>query len=66
MNWNTDLRLEEKAQQAFKLPVIHNVVFAEVAGVCETLEGAVPYKSGDAIVTGVADERWPVSREYFL
>lgn len=64
--WNTDLGGVKMAQRAFKRPVVHDVVFAEEPGVCETLEGEVPYKCCDALVTGVTNERWPVSREKFL
>ena len=66
VNWNTDLASDKKSQRAFKRPLVHDVVFANAAGVCETLEGPAPYLSGDAIVTGVAGEHWPVPREYFL
>lgn len=41
------------------------VAFAREDGVCETLEGPVPYASGDAIVTGERGERWPVSKARF-
>lgn len=39
--------------------------FAKTDGVCKTLEGEVAYKSGDAIMTGVKGENWPISREKF-
>ena len=43
-----------------------SVRFARGDGVTETLEGPVRHEKGDAIVTGVAGERWPVERARFL
>jgi hypothetical protein len=43
-----------------------SVVFAASAGTLETLEGPVGYQADDAIVTGVANERWPVPRARFI
>jgi len=54
--------------QAIKMrrrPLVHEVRFAESGGVCKTLEGWVRYKRGDAIVTGVKEEHWSVSRKAF-
>jgi hypothetical protein len=42
------------------------VTFASSAGTTETLEGPVAHEAGDAIVTGVADEQWPVPRATFF
>lgn len=42
------------------------VRFAPADGVCETLEGPVRYRAGDAIVTGTRGEQWPVKRDSFL
>lgn len=42
------------------------VAFAKADGVCNTLEGPVRYRAGDAIVTGVRQEQWPIRRELFL
>lgn len=42
------------------------VEFAGAPGLLATLEGDVPYEQGDALLTGVAGERWPVRREVFL
>ena len=39
--------------------------FAVDSGTVATLEGPVPYDSGDVIVTGQAGERWPVRPEKF-
>ena len=66
IRWNTDLRQQANARRAFKLPVAHDVTFAKTAGVCETLEGPVPYKKDDAIMTGLVGENWPVPHDYFL
>lgn len=41
------------------------VTFARADGVLETLEGPVRYQAGDALLTGSADERWPVRRAVF-
>jgi PGDYG protein len=45
------------------LPV--RVRFATEAGVLQTLEGPVQYQSGDALMTGVSDEYWPIRRDEF-
>lgn len=66
VEWEADLRQHKCAQRAFKLPVPHVVAFAKSSGVCETLEGLVPFDEGDAIITGLVGEHWPISREYFL
>jgi len=41
------------------------VHFAPAAGQLQTLEGPVAYAAGDAIVTGVAGEQWPVPADSF-
>jgi hypothetical protein len=41
------------------------VRFAASAGVLQTLEGRVRYASGDALMTGVAGEHWPIRRLEF-
>lgn len=48
-----------------KKPIPVQVEFATSAGNLPTLEGRVAYESGDALVTGVAGERWPIRRERF-
>lgn len=48
-----------------KLPIITQVEFAITPGTIFTLEGEVPYQSGDALMTGVSGERWPISRVRF-
>lgn len=47
------------------LPLAVEVSWAHRAGICRTLEGAMPYCAGDAIVTGVAGESWPVRADVF-
>ena len=46
--------------------VLVQVTFADKALDIETLEGPVKCKAGDAIVTGVHAERWPIERLRFL
>lgn len=41
------------------------VAFASCGGVLQTLEGPVSYQPGDALVTGLAGESWPVAPERF-
>lgn len=41
------------------------VEFAAQAGMLVTLEGRVAYQPGDAIVTGLRGEQWPVPRDDF-
>jgi len=60
-------RLEETkgAVRARKRPVKLQVRFAREPGVCETQEGPVRYQAGDAILTGIQGENWPVPKEKF-
>jgi len=60
-----DLTRNPRALRAVKRPVPVRVRFATADGICETLEGAVAFHSGDAILTGVAGESWPVERIKF-
>ena len=46
--------------------VLVQVAFADKALDIDTLEGPVKCKAGDAIVTGVHGERWPIERPRFL
>lgn len=46
-------------------PTLHEVTFAAAAGVIETLEGPVRHEAGDAIITGVQGEQWPVEPHKF-
>lgn len=49
-----------------KKPIPVYVRFATDDGVIKTLEGIVPYKAGDAILTGPRNEKWPISRDRFV
>ncbi|MCC8395831.1 PGDYG domain-containing protein [Paraburkholderia sp. MMS20-SJTR3] len=49
-----------------KRPLRVQVSFAGAAGQLETLEGTVQYARGDALLTGVEGELWPVPRERFF
>jgi hypothetical protein len=60
-----DLAAEPLAWRVRKLPIPVTVSFARSAGVIETLEGAVWHAPGDAVLTGVQGEKWPVRREVF-
>ncbi|CAG9265170.1 hypothetical protein PUN4_50019 [Paraburkholderia unamae] len=42
-----------------------DVEIAAHDGVLTTLEGPVSYRAGDALLTGVRGERWPVARQRF-
>jgi PGDYG protein len=61
-----DLRDDPNALRVCKRPDPIFVMFSQKDGVCATLEGPVRYRSGDAILTGVQQEKWPVAREAFL
>lgn len=61
-----DLAAASHALRVSKKPIPVQVEFATDDGTCETLEGAVRFRAGDAILTGVRGEHWPVSRETFL
>ena len=50
---------------ARRKPSVFAVEFATTAGTLQTLEGAVAYEVGSAIVTGIQGECWPVPRTYF-
>lgn len=60
-----DLGSDPSARRARKRPLPVVVEFAASAGVLRTLEGPVRYRAGDALLTGVAGERWPIGREKF-
>lgn len=60
-----DLSTDPRAKRVVKRPLPVSVRFAKTDGVCQTLEGAVGYHAGDAILTGVAGEQWPVARSIF-
>lgn len=48
-----------------KLQIPTQVTFAAKPGVLSTLEGNVNYKAGDALMTGIQGERWPIARDQF-
>lgn len=60
-----DLAQQPGAFRAKARPVIVEVCFAEAAGTLQTLEGPVEYAQGDALVTGVNGEQWPIPRTRF-
>ena len=60
-----DLTRDPAALRVLKRPIEVPVTFAAEDGVCKTLEGPVRYRSGDALLTGSRDERWPVQRDLF-
>jgi hypothetical protein len=51
--------------EARKLEREVGVRFTPVSCIVQTSEGTVHAKPGDAILTGMADEHWRVSREHF-
>lgn len=51
--------------QYLKKQVPVKVDFAEKNGEIRTLEGKVTYQLGDALMTGIKGERWPIKREVF-
>src|SRR5450631_4356588 len=56
---------DPRAVRVRKRSLLRRVQIAERSGVCETLEGKVPYRGGDAIVTGEQGERWPIACRAF-
>jgi hypothetical protein len=60
-----DLGADARALRVCKKPLPVPVEFAAADGVCATREGPVHYRAGDAILTGVRGERWPVERDWF-
>ncbi len=60
-----DLARDPLARPARKRPLPVSVEFATEAGVLPTLEGPVRYRAGDALLTGIAGERWPMRRARF-
>lgn len=59
-----DLAIDAAAAKYEKTATV-TVEFAEQDGMIETLEGMVPYIAGDAILTGIKGEKWPVRRRVF-
>ena len=60
-----ELSTDPRALRAVKRPLPVRVRFAVAEGMCLTLEGPVAYRAGDAILTGIAGENWPVGRAKF-
>lgn len=54
-----------QSMRYIKTPLPQAVRFAAAAGEMETLEGVVKVAAGDAIVTGVEGEQWPIARARF-
>lgn len=59
------LDADAKALSVQKKAIRVGVIFAESDGICETKEGDVAHKPGDAILTGLEGERWPIERSKF-
>jgi len=62
---NLNLVHIKNAKHVQKKAVPVQVTFATADGVCETKEGLVAYKAGDAIMTGVEGEQWSIQRGKF-
>jgi len=60
-----DLTCRADALRVRKKPLPVPVRFARGGGICQTREGPVPYRTNDAILTGVKGEQWPVERATF-
>jgi hypothetical protein len=60
-----DLALDPETVRACKKPIAVRVIFATSSGEVQTLEGGVRHAAGDAILTGLRDEQWPVARKRF-
>jgi hypothetical protein len=61
-----DIAAQPGAFLAVKRPLPVTVEFAEQDNMLDTREGTVRYQAGDAILTGVEGERWPVPRARFF
>jgi hypothetical protein len=60
-----DIRNDRSARRARKLAIATVVEFAPASGTLATREGPVAYAQGDALLTGIEGERWPVPRQRF-
>ena len=60
-----DLGALAGAFRARKRPLRVRVEFAEQAGELATREGPVRYAPGDALLTGIDGERWPIPQASF-
>ena len=61
-----DIPSQPGAFLAVKRPLPVTVEFAEREGSLATREGEVRYQAGDAILSGIEGERWPVPRARFF
>ena len=52
-------------KRARRRPLVFEVAFNQEKVVIDTIEGPVHAEVGDAVVTGVRGERWPVRRPKF-
>lgn len=66
MQLPADISTLQGAFRATRRPVTVAATFAKTGGIVHTLEGDVRHNEGDAVLTGVAGEQWPVSRERFF
>ena len=62
---SSSLADDPRARDYRKLPKPVEVRFAEARGVIQTLEGPVGHEPGDAIITGPANDVWPVAKARF-
>jgi PGDYG protein len=60
-----DLSEDRAALRARKRAVAIQVEFAEIDGTLPTQEGPVNYSTGDALLTDIDGQRWPVARDTF-
>jgi hypothetical protein len=60
-----DLRNDPAARRTRILALALPAEFASSDGILTTREGPVAYAQGDALLTGIAGERWPVPRQRF-
>lgn len=52
-------------QKAQSIPTDRDVLFANTNGIQQTPEGPVRYNVGDALITDVDGNQWPINRGYF-
>lgn len=60
-----DLASDPRTVRAAKRSLPTPVRFARKDGCCETREGNVAYRAGDAVLTGIEGETWPILRYRF-
>jgi hypothetical protein len=60
-----DLSEDRAALRARKRAVAVQVELADIDGTLPTQEGAVNYSTGDALLTDIDGQRWPVARDTF-